>query len=164
MPTSGYFRCLSRHFLVRWSYNKACGWSDISSWEIRRHRGTGEEHCEIEGATAMKRRLLPMMMTLVLVCALPIWAAFVTSGDVTNPLVETAEATTPTLVDVSLPGELKQAIEAGSSVRLTADIDITETLVVTKSLTLDLNGFMLWLKSQNYGSECWCNTNVNRQR
>ena len=100
----------------------------------------------------MKRRLLPMMMTLVLVCALSIWAAFVTSGDVTNPLVETAEATTPTLVDVSLPGELKQAIEAGSSVRLTADIDITETLVVTKSLTLDLNGFMLWLKSQNYGS------------
>ena len=100
----------------------------------------------------MKRRLLPMMMTLVLVCALPIWAALVTSPDVTNPLVETAEATTPTLVDVSLPGELKQAIEAGSSVRLTADIDITETLVVTKSLTLDLNGFMLWLKSQNYGS------------
>ena len=100
----------------------------------------------------MKRRLPPILMTLVLVCALPIWAAFVTSGDVTNPLVETAEATTPTLVDVSLPGELKQAIEAGSSVRLTADIDITETLVVTKSLTLDLNGFMLWLKSQNYGS------------
>ena len=100
----------------------------------------------------MKRRLLPILMTLVLVCALPIWAAFVTSGDVTNPLVETAEATTPTLVDVSLPGELKQAIEVGSSVRLTADIDITETLVVTKSLTLDLNGFMLWLKSQNYGS------------
>ena len=100
----------------------------------------------------MKRRLLPILMTLVLVCALPIWAAFVTSPDVTNPLVETAEATTPTLVDVSLPGELKQAIEAGSSVRLTADIDITETLVVTKSLTLDLNGFMLWLKSQNYGS------------
>ena len=93
-----------------------------------------------------------MMMTLVLVCVLPIWAAFVTSGDVTNPLLETAEATTPTLVDVSLPGELKRAIEAGSSVRLTADIDITETLVVTKSLTLDLNGFMLWLKSQNYGS------------
>ena len=100
----------------------------------------------------MKRRLLPMMMTLVLVCALPIWAAFVTSGDVTNPLVETAEATTPTLVDVSLPGELKQAINEGYSVRLTAGIDITETLVVTKSLTLDLNGFMLWLKSQNYGS------------
>ena len=100
----------------------------------------------------MKRRLLPMMMTLVLVCALPIWAAFVTSGDVTNPLVETAEANTPTLVDVSLPGELKQAINEGYSVRLTADIDITETLVVTKSLTLDLNGFMLWLKSQNYGS------------
>ena len=100
----------------------------------------------------MKRRLLPILMTLVLVCALPIWAAFVTSGDVTNPLVETAEATTPTLVDVSLPGELKQAIEAGSSVRLTADIDITETLVVTKSLTLDLNGFMLRRVLQSTGS------------
>ena len=100
----------------------------------------------------MKRRLLPMMMTLVLVCALPIWAAFVTSGDVTNPLVETAEATESTLVEVSLPGDLKRAINEGYSVRLTADIDITETLVVTKSLTLDLNGFMLWLKSQNYGS------------
>jgi len=40
----------------------------------------------------MKRRLLPILMTLVLVCALPIWAAFVTSGDVTNPLVSTAGA------------------------------------------------------------------------
>ena len=40
----------------------------------------------------MKRRLLPILMTLVLVCALPIWAAFVTSGDVTNPLVCTAGA------------------------------------------------------------------------
>ena len=100
----------------------------------------------------MKRRLLPILMTLVLVCALPIWAAFVTSGDVTNPLVETAEATESTLVEVSLPGDLKRAINEGYSVRLTADIDITETLVVTKSLTLDLNGFMLWLKSQNYGS------------
>ena len=100
----------------------------------------------------MKRRLLPMMMTLVLVCALPIWAAFVTSGDVTNPLVSTADATSPTLVEVRLPGDLKRAINEGYSVRLTADIDITETLVVTKSLTLDLNGFMLWLKSQNYGS------------
>ena len=100
----------------------------------------------------MKRRLLPILMTLVLVCALPIWAAFVTSGDVTNPLVETAEATESTLVEVSLPGDLKRAINEGYSVRLTADIDISETLVVTKSLTLDLNGFMLWLKSQNYGS------------
>ena len=100
----------------------------------------------------MKRRLLPILMTLVLVCALPIWAAFVTSGDVTNPLVSTADATSPTLVEVRLPGDLKRAINEGYSVRLTADIDISETLVVTKSLTLDLNGFMLWLKSQNYGS------------
>ena len=28
----------------------------------------------------MKRRLLPILMTLVLVCALPIWAAFVIGG------------------------------------------------------------------------------------
>ena len=45
----------------------------------------------------MKRRLLPILMTLILVCALPIWAAFVTSGDVTNPLVCTAGATLPDL-------------------------------------------------------------------
>lgn len=44
----------------------------------------------------MKRRLLPILMTLVLVCALPIWAAFVI-GDVTNPLVCTAGTTELTL-------------------------------------------------------------------
>ena len=38
----------------------------------------------------MKRRLPPILMTLVLV-----WAAFVTSPDVTNPLVSTADATSP---------------------------------------------------------------------
>ena len=43
----------------------------------------------------MKRRLLPILMTLVLVCALPIWAAFVTSGDVTNPLVSPLGLTLP---------------------------------------------------------------------
>ena len=100
----------------------------------------------------MKRRLLPMMMTLVLVCALPIWAAFVTSGDVTNPLVETAEATEPTLVDVDTPVALRQAIEAGNSVKLTSDtIFIDSTLVVTKPLTIDLNGRML-RRSQGTGS------------
>ena len=91
----------------------------------------------------MKRRLLPILMTLVLVCALPIWAAFVTSGDVTNPLVSTADATSPTLVDVDTPEKLEQAITAGNSVKLTDNIEITETLVVTKSLTLDLNGHVL---------------------
>ena len=100
----------------------------------------------------MKRRLLPMMMTLVLVCALPIWAAFVTSGDVTNPLVETAEATEPTLVDVDTPVALRQAIEAGNSVKLTSDtIFIDSTLVVTKPLTIDLNGRLL-RRSQGTGS------------
>ena len=53
----------------------------------------------------MKRRLLPILMTLVLVCALPIWAAFVTSGDVTNPLLTTADATEPLkLEEVSTAG------------------------------------------------------------
>ena len=100
----------------------------------------------------MKRRLLPMMMTLVLVCVLPIWAAFVTSGDVTNPLVETAEATEPTLVDVDTPVALRQAIEAGNSVKLTSDtIFIDSTLVVTKPLTIDLNGRLL-RRSQGTGS------------
>ena len=100
----------------------------------------------------MKRRLLPILMTLVLVCALPIWAAFVTSGNVTNPLVETAEATEPTLVDVDTPVALRQAIEAGNSVKLTSDtIFIDSTLVVTKPLTIDLNGRLL-RRSQGTGS------------
>ena len=56
----------------------------------------------------MKRRLLPILMTLVLVCALPIWAAFVTSGDVTNPLLTTADATEPLkLEEVSTADDLR---------------------------------------------------------
>ena len=88
----------------------------------------------------MKRRLLPMMMTLVLVCALPIWAAFVTSGDVTNPLVSTAGATSPPDTAAT---RLKSAISNGGDVRLTEDIEISETLVVTRDVTLDLNGHVL---------------------
>ena len=92
----------------------------------------------------MKRRLLPILMTLVLVCALPIWAAFVTSGDVTNPLVETAEATTPPEpVEVCTADELQSNITAGKSVKLMADINITSTLKISRSLTLDLNGYVL---------------------
>ena len=92
----------------------------------------------------MKRRLLPMMMTLVLVCALPIWAAFVTSGDVTNPLVSTAGATEPPEpVAVNNAADLKSNIDAGKSVKLTDNIPITETLEIAKSLTLDLNGYVL---------------------
>ena len=86
----------------------------------------------------MKRRLLPMLMTLVLVCALPIWAAFVTSGDVTNPLVSTAGATLP---------DLQAKIDAAAdnaTITLDSDTTITETLVITsKTLTLDLNGHVL---------------------
>ena len=92
----------------------------------------------------MKRRLLPMMMTLVLVCALPIWAAFVTSGDVTNPLVCTAGAAEPSVpVKVSTADELQSNITAGKSVKLMADINITSTLKISSSLTLDLNGHVL---------------------
>ena len=88
----------------------------------------------------MKRRLLPILMTLVLVCALPIWAAFVTSGDVTNPLVSTAGATSPPDTAAT---RLKSAISNGGDVRLTEDIEISETLVVTRDVTLDLNGHVL---------------------
>ena len=86
----------------------------------------------------MKRRLLPILMPLVLVCALPIWAAFVTSGDVTNPLVSTAGATLP---------DLQAKIDAAAdnaTITLDSDTTITETLVITsKTLTLDLNGHVL---------------------
>ena len=88
----------------------------------------------------MKRRLLPILMTLVLVCALPIWAAFVTSGDVTNPLLTTAGATSP---PDTAAARLKSAISNGGTVQLTEDIEISETLVVTRDVTLDLNGHVL---------------------
>ena len=88
----------------------------------------------------MKRRLLPILMTLVLVCALPIWAAFVTSGDVTNPLVSTAGATSP---PDNAATRLKSAISNGGTVQLTEDIEISETLLVTRDVTLDLNGHVL---------------------
>ena len=92
----------------------------------------------------MKRRLLPILMTLVLVCALPIWAAFVTSGDVTNPLVSTAGAASPPEpVEVRTADELQSNITAGNSVKLMADINITSTLKISRSLTLDLNGHVL---------------------
>lgn len=92
----------------------------------------------------MKRRLLPILMTLVLVCALPIWAAFVTSPDVTDPLVSTAEASEPLkLEEVSTADDLRAKITNGKSVKLMADISITSTLEIAKSLTLDLNGHVL---------------------
>ena len=95
----------------------------------------------------MKRRLLPILMTLVLVCALPIWAAFVTSGDVTNPLVCTADAAEPSVpVKVSTADEWQGNITAGKSVKLMADINITSTLKISRSLTLDLNGCVLRMR------------------
>ena len=93
-----------------------------------------------------------MMMTLVLVCALPIWAAFVTSGDVTNPLVETAEGTTP--ARVTTESALRTALENGvSGIVLGEDIDISGAALVAKGTsTLDLNGFMLRRVLQSTGS------------
>ena len=85
----------------------------------------------------MKRRLLPILMTLVLVCALPIWAAFVTSGDVTNPLVCTAGAS-----ELNLRGMIEQA-NAGATITLNSNTEIAATLQITKNLTLDLNGHVL---------------------
>ena len=85
----------------------------------------------------MKRRLLPILMTLVLVCALPIWAAFVTSGDVTNPLVSTAAAS-----EMALQERINQA-NAGATITLNSNTEIAAALKITKNLTLDLNGCVL---------------------
>ena len=85
----------------------------------------------------MKRRLLPILMTLVLVCALPIWAAFVTSGDVTNPLVSTAGAS-----EMNLQGRIDHA-NAGATITLDSNTEIAATLQIKKDLTLDLNGHVL---------------------
>ena len=85
----------------------------------------------------MKRRLLPILMTLVLVCALPIWAAFVTSGDVTNPLVCTAGASEP-----NLQGMIDRA-NAGATITLNSNTEIAAALKITKNLTIDLNGCTL---------------------
>ena len=85
----------------------------------------------------MKRRLLPILMTLILVCALPIWAAFVTSGDVTNPLVCTAGAS-----EMDLQGMIDLA-NAGDTIKLSSNTEVHATLQITKNLTLDLNGHVL---------------------
>ena len=85
----------------------------------------------------MKRRLLPILRTLVLVCALPIWAAFVTSGDVTNPLLTTADA-----AELTLQGMIDQA-NAGDTIKLSSNTEVHATLQITKNLTLDLNGHVL---------------------
>ena len=84
----------------------------------------------------MKRRLLPILMTLVLVCALPIWAAFVTSGDVTNPLLTTAAS------EMNLQGMIEQA-NAGATITLNSNTEIAATLQIKKDLILDLNGHVL---------------------
>lgn len=107
----------------------------------------------------MKKRLLPILLTLVLVCALPPGAVFVTSGDVTTALVSTAWAEDAvgenstegegsalaqvTFTEVDSETTLKNAVAAGKSVKLTGDIGISSALEVKSSLTLDLNGHVL---------------------
>ena len=107
----------------------------------------------------MKKRLLPILLTLVLVCALPLGAVFVTSGDVTSALVSAAwaedavgenstegEGSAPaqvTFTEVDSETTLKNAVAAGKSVKLTGDIGISSALEVKSSLTLDLNGHVL---------------------
>ncbi len=85
----------------------------------------------------MKRRLLPILMTLVLVCALSIWTAFVTSGDVTNPLLTTAAA-----AELTLQAMIERA-NAGDTITLSSNTEIHATLEIKKNLTLDLNGHVL---------------------
>mgnify|MGYP002772935466 CR=1 FL=1 len=102
----------------------------------------------------MKKRLLPILLTLVLVCALPLGAVFVTSGDVTSALVSAAWADTAEgegssgtaevqFTEVDDESKLRTAIGEGKSVKLTGDIGIKSTLEVKSSLTLDLNGHVL---------------------
>lgn len=108
----------------------------------------------------MKKRLLPILLTLVLVCALPPGAVFVTSGDVTTALVSAAWADTAegegsaggeggsgttevTFRSVSNESDLRTAIGNGQSVKLTGDIGISSALEVKSSLMLDLNGRVL---------------------
>ena len=91
----------------------------------------------------MKKRLLPILLTLVLVCALPLGAVFVTSGDVTSALVSAAWAEDAALTPVGNETDLRTAIGNGQSVKLTGDIGIKSTLEVKSSLTLDLNGHVL---------------------
>lgn len=98
----------------------------------------------------MKKRLLPILLTLVLVCALPLGAVFVTSGDVTSALVsaawadtaegeESSRTTEVRFTEVSNESDLRTAIGKGQSVKLTGDIGISSALEVKSSLTLDLN-------------------------
>lgn len=91
----------------------------------------------------MKKRLLPILLTLVLVCALPPGAVFVTSPDVTTALVSAAWAEDTALTPVGNETELRTAIGNGQSVKLTGDIGISSALEVKSSLTLDLNGHVL---------------------
>ncbi len=107
----------------------------------------------------MKKRLLPILLTLVLVCALPLGVVFVTSPDVTTALVSAAWAEDAvgenstegegsalaqvTFTEVDSETTLKNAVAAGKSVKLTGDIGISSALEVKSSLTLDLNGHVL---------------------
>lgn len=86
----------------------------------------------------MKRTLAGVMAVLTVAAYMPAnvggfltegnGIGIVASADVTYENVSTAEA-------------FKTAVEEGTSVKLTADINITETVSVTADVTIDLNGY-----------------------
>lgn len=90
MPASGPCGCPLWYFLVKYPYHNTRRAANTSPREVYRRSGAGEKNRGIEGGIALKRRLFAVLMTLALVCALPIWVVPVTSGDVTNALVSTA--------------------------------------------------------------------------
>lgn len=90
----------------------------------------------------MKKRLISVLLSLVLVIALLPAAVF-------------AEGETPTvntINTVSTEDGLREAAVNGGSVQLAADITIGSTLVISKTLILDLNGYVLKYESDTEGS------------
>lgn len=87
----------------------------------------------------MRKRILSILLTLCMV--LSIAPATVSAEDCVVTEVSTAE-------------DLTTAIEnsAVSTVKLTADINISNSLTVTRTVTLDLNGHVLKYESANKGS------------
>ena len=109
----------------------------------------------------MKRKLLACLLSAAMVVSLLPTAAFAEGTDEEQPSAveqtaqaeadtETAEAPQTTYVAETEDGtqfetlaEAVNAAESGSTITLTDDIDVAQTLVITKELTLDLDGHTL---------------------
>jgi len=87
----------------------------------------------------MRKRILSILLTLCMVLSIAPATVFAEDSVVTE--VSTAE-------------DLTTAIEnsAVSTVKLTADINISNSLTVNRTVTLDLNGHVLKYESANKGS------------